>query len=38
LPCETLDLPGLHHFSIMTELENPEAALTRALRRRLGLA
>ncbi|MBI2493135.1 MAG: alpha/beta hydrolase [Candidatus Rokubacteria bacterium] len=38
LPCQTLDLPGLHHFSIVTELEHPQSPLTRALRRQLGLA
>jgi arylformamidase len=34
---EVLDLTGHHHFSIVAELERPDAPLTRAILRQMGL-
>ncbi len=36
LPCQTLDMPGLHHFSILSELEDPGTTLSRLLLRQMG--
>ena len=36
LPCQTLDMPGLHHFSILSELEDPTTVLSRLLLRQMG--
>lgn len=36
--CDVMDLAGHHHFSIVSELEEPSRPLTRALRRQMGLA
>jgi len=36
LPCQTLDMPGLHHFSILSELEDPSTTLSRLLLRQMG--
>ncbi len=36
--CEIMDMPGHHHFSIVCELEDPESALGRALRRLVATA
>jgi len=38
LPCQTLDMPGLHHFSILSELEDPGTTLSRLLLRQMGSA
>ncbi|OGK97052.1 MAG: hypothetical protein A3E31_17850 [Candidatus Rokubacteria bacterium RIFCSPHIGHO2_12_FULL_73_22] len=37
LVCDVLDLPGLHHFSIMGEFLNPASPLRHAIVRQLGL-
>jgi arylformamidase len=37
LPCEVLEMPGLHHFSIVWQLESPESDLGRAILRQMGL-
>ena len=36
LPCQTLDMPGLHHFSILSELEDCGSTLSRLLLRQMG--
>jgi len=36
VPCEVLDLAGLHHFSIVSQLEDPRAPLSRAIHGLLG--
>ncbi|PYN88904.1 MAG: alpha/beta hydrolase [Candidatus Rokuibacteriota bacterium] len=36
LPCQTLDMAGLHHFSILAELEDPGTTLSRLLLRQMG--
>ena len=36
-PCETLELPGKHHFATMPDLLDPEADLTQAVFRQMGL-
>ncbi len=37
LPCEVMDMPGLHHFSIVAQLDDPASALSRAMLRQMGL-
>jgi arylformamidase len=37
VPCQVMDLPGLHHFSIVSELERPDSRLSRALLAQMGL-
>ena len=37
VPCELLDMAGIHHFSILTELEDAESQLSRAIRAQMGL-
>ena len=36
LPCQALDMPGHHHFSILAELEDPGTTLSRLLLRQMG--
>jgi arylformamidase len=36
LPCQTIDMPGHHHFSILAELEDPGTTLSRLLLRQMG--
>jgi len=36
LACQTIDMPGHHHFSILTELEDPGTTLSRLLLRQMG--
>jgi len=36
LPCQALDMPKHHHFSILAELEDPGATLSRLLLRQMG--
>jgi arylformamidase len=38
VPCEVLDMAGAHHFSIVTQLEDPRSELSRAIQRQMGLA
>ncbi len=35
--CEVMDMPGIDHFSIVTQLEAPASELSRAIRRQMGL-
>ncbi len=37
VPCEVLNMPGIHHFSIVSQLEDPESELSRAILRQMGL-
>jgi len=37
-PGAVLDMAGLHHFSIVSELENPASPLARAIQAQMGLA
>jgi arylformamidase len=37
LPCQVLELPQHHHFSIVAELEDPERTLSRLLLRQMGV-
>lgn len=37
LPCEVMDMPGLHHFSIIAQLVDPASELSRAILRQMGL-
>ncbi|MGH7321717.1 MAG: alpha/beta hydrolase [Candidatus Rokuibacteriota bacterium] len=37
VPCEVMDIPGIHHFSIVTQLEEPTSELSRAILRQMGL-
>ena len=37
LPCEVMDMPGIHHFSVVSQLEDPESELARAILRQMGL-
>ncbi len=37
IPCEVLDMPGIHHFSIVSQLEDPGSELSRAILRQMGL-
>ena len=36
LPCQALDMPKHHHFSILAELEDPGSTLSRLLLRQMG--
>ena len=36
LACQTIDMPGHHHFSILTELEDPGTTLSGLLLRQMG--
>src|SRR6058998_2480842 len=36
LPCQTIDMAGHHHFSILAELEDPGTTLSRLLLRQMG--
>jgi arylformamidase len=36
-PCEVLDLPDAHHFSIVSQLEDPESAVSAAILGQMGL-
>jgi arylformamidase len=36
--CEVMDMPGIHHFSIVGELESPDSNLARAILRQMNLA
>jgi arylformamidase len=38
VPCEVLDMAGINHFSIITQLEDPKSELSRAIQRQMGLA
>ncbi len=38
VPCEVLDMAGIHHFSIVSQLEDPGSALSRAILRQMELA
>jgi arylformamidase len=38
IPCETMEMPGIHHFSIVSQLEDPASDLARAILRQMGLA
>lgn len=38
VPCEVLDMAGIHHFSIVSQLEDPGSALGRAILRQMELA
>ncbi|MBI2469368.1 MAG: alpha/beta hydrolase, partial [Candidatus Rokubacteria bacterium] len=35
--CDVLDLPGIHHFSIVSQLEDPGSALSGAILGQMGL-
>lgn len=35
--CEVMDMPGIHHFSIVSQLEDPKSELARAIHRQMGL-
>lgn len=37
LQCEVMDMPGLNHFSIIGQLEDPSSELTRAILGQMGL-
>jgi arylformamidase len=37
VPCEVMDLPGIHHFSIVSQLEDPASALSQAILQQMGL-
>jgi arylformamidase len=38
VPCEVLDMAGINHFSIVSQLEDPASELSRAIQRQMGLA
>jgi len=38
VPCEVMDMAGIHHFSIVSQLEDPGSALGRAILGQMGLA
>lgn len=38
VPCEVTDMAGIHHFSIVSQLEDPGSALGRAILGQMGLA
>jgi hypothetical protein len=33
-----MEMPGIHHFSIVSQLEDPASDLARAILRQMGLA
>jgi arylformamidase len=35
--CDVMDMPGLHHFSIVSQLEDPSSGLARAILGQMGL-
>ena len=35
LPCEAVHMPGLHHFSIVSQLEDPKSELSRLIATRM---
>ena len=37
-PIDIVDAAGLNHFTIVAELERPNSALARAIRKQMGLA
>jgi arylformamidase len=37
VPCEVMEMPGIHHFSIVSQLEHSGSDLARAILRQMGL-